>query len=1091
MPPAHDPRAETRRIRQRLAGSCLLLAALACFPGLARGAEPTSAAAARPAAAIHFNRDIRPLLSDNCFQCHGPDAATRAADLRLDTLDGLLAKLGDHAIVTPGKPEQSELWRRIASADGDEQMPPSDSGKSLTTAQIALLRRWIEEGARWEQHWSFVPPRRPELPAIEDPKWADWPNNGIDQLVFARLQAEGLTPAPPAARETLLRRVTFDLTGLPPTPAEVDAFLADKSADAYERVVDRLLRSPRFGEHLATAWLDAARYADTNGYQSDGERHMWRWRDWVIESLNANRPFDEFTIEQLAGDLLPNPTLQQRIATGFNRNHRGNAEGGIIPEEYAVEYVVDRVDTTATVWLGLTMGCARCHDHKFDPLSQREFYQLYAFFNNVPEKGKAVKFGNSPPMIAAPTREQQQQLAELERKLELAERHFSSQADQLAAAERRWTAQWSEADAAGKTGAPLDLRHDEGLIAHWPFNGALANVAHEPSKSPASPQESPAARLDHGAPQFVPGKFAQAIELDGQQSLNGGELARFGYYDKFSAGAWVYLEESAGGAILAKMDDDANSKGWNLHLADGHVQANLVVRWLDDSLRVQTQTKLTPGRWQHVMMTYDGSRVAAGVRIYIDGAPQPLQVLLDELNQSFDGDAPLLIGARAGHERLAGRLDDVRIYQRCLSEAEVELLATPGTINRLASIPPRQRTGPQQRKLRAYFLQHAAPEDLRASFNRYVELQAERDALRESFPTAMVMEELPQPRVTHVLLRGEYDKPGERVTAGVPASLPPMKGETPRNRLGLARWLVRGDNPLTARVQVNRYWQSYFGVALVKTAEDFGSQGERPLQADLLDWLATEFIAGGWNIKQLQKTIVMSATYRQSSNVSPALAERDPENRLLARGPRVRLSAQMLRDQALAVSGLLVERLGGPSVRPYQPAGLWMEVSGRGYEQDHGESLYRRSLYTYFKRTVAPPMLATFDAADRETCRVRPARTNTPLQALTLMNDVTFVEAARHLGERMMREGGKTPEQRLAYGFRLATARSPREPEVNVLLQGWRQHQARFANDQPAALQLLSAGESPRDERLPVDELAAYAMIANLLLNLDEVVTKE
>ncbi len=1024
--------------------------------------SPGPAAAAGPSEVV-FNRDVRPVLSDACFQCHGPDKARRKACLRLDTEEGAFADRGGYRAVVPGKPDESELVRRVTAAHDQERMPPASSGRKLTRQQIDTLRRWVEQGAKWQPHWSFVPPARPPLPAVKD---ASWPRNPIDHFVLARLEREGLGPSPEADRTTLLRRAALDLTGLPPAPAEVDAFLADDSPGAYERVVDRLLSSPRYGERMAVRWLDAARYADTNGYQSDGERTMWRWRDWVIDAFNANLPFDRFTVEQLAGDLLPRPTLEQRIATGFNRNHRGNGEGGIIPEEYAVEYVVDRVDTTATVWLGLTMACARCHDHKYDPVRQKEFYQVFAYFNNVPEQGRALKYGNSPPYIKAPTRAQQERLARLEAERAAAERRFDGLRPRLSEAQAEWETTLGPSPA-------VQWFPTRQLETHLPLDGSAAGTFRD------------------GEAAYADGRLGRAAAFDGKRFLDAGDVGDFGFYDKFTLAAWARPKGPRGGTVLSRTADTDRADGYSVCLENGKVQVHLTKRWLDDALRVETEQALEPDRWHHLTVTYDGSRVAAGVQVYVNGEPAHVKVLLDELNQSFKTSEPFRVGAGGGPERrFHGLIDDVRVYDARLSPEEAALLATADSITDVVAVAPGRRTPRQAQKVGAYFLEQHAPESVREAWRRVDELRREKERLEESFPTTMVMEEMPRPRETFVLVRGQYDKPGERVAPGVPAFLPPPK-DAPDNRLGFARWLTDPANPLTARVAVNRSWQMYFGTGLVKTVDDFGSQGEWPSHPELLDWLATEFVRTGWDVKALQRLVVTSAAYRQSSRLTPGLAQRDPENRLLARGPRLRLPAETIRDQALAASGLLAERPGGPSVKPYQPPGLVKELTGtEDYKQDHGESLYRRSLYTFWKRTVPQPTMMTFDAAGRETCVVRETRTNTPLQALALMNDVTFVEASRVLAERVMKEE-PTREGRLALAFRLLTARRPRPAELAVLRGGFEHHLAEYRRDPKAARKLVSSGESPRDERLDVRELAAYAAVAGMILNLDETITKE
>jgi len=1006
------------------------------------------ACAAEP---VEFNRDIRPILSDLCFQCHGPDPKQRKGDLRLDLEKAVFADRGGWKAVEPGKPDKSELLRRL-TADDEERMPPKGSARTATAQEIELVKRWIEQGAGWQQHWALVAPVRRQPPTVAGS------THPIDRFLAGRLKAAGLAPNPPAEAATLIRRVTLDLTGLPPTPEEVDAFLADPSPAAFERVVDRLLASHRFGERMSIRWIDAARYADTSGYQSDGERDMWRWRDWVIEAFNANMPFDRFTVEQIAGDLMPNPTLSRRIATGFNRNHRGNAEGGIVPEEYAVEYVADRVETTATVFLGLTFTCCRCHDHKYDPFTQRDFYKLYAFFNNVPERGRAIKYGNSPPYIAAPTPIQQQKLDALNARLAEAEKAFAALAPRI----RTEQGQWEKS----APNAPIHWTLTRNLEARW-----------------------------------MPGAAAAPTKPIDKLPLNAGDVGDFGFYDKFTLA--MRIEENAGdGTLLSRMADNDRSEGYSLAMRKGHVEANFVKRWLDDSLRVRTAAPLPKGP-HHVSVVYDGSRTAAGVHIYVDGLAVKTEVILDELNQTFQTKQPLRLGAGGGGaDPFPGKLSDVRIYRDALSPVEA-LIISVGTdrVDDLVRIHLTKRTPAQLAAVDEHFLTHG-PADIRDAYASFVKLRRERAAMVESFPTVMVMEELPTPRDAFILKRGEYDKPGEKVLPGVPGALPDMPANLPRNRLGLAQWLVDPRNPLVARVAVNRFWQMLFGTGLVKTSEDFGSQGEWPSHPELLDWLATEFVGNGWNVKGILRTMVLSDAYRRSSRATGDQLARDPQNRMLARGPRLRLPAEMIRDQALAASGLLVERVGGPSVKPYQPAGLWEELSGTAYVQDHGDALYRRGLYVFWKRTAAPPVMVAFDAAGREVCSVRETRTNTPLQALALMNETAFVEASRALAQRAMktaggesgvgsRESGVDDDARLIRLFRLVLARSPSDRELAVLRRSLLGHRAEFARDPAAAGKLIAVGESQADPALNPVELAAFTAVANLVLNLDEAVTRE
>jgi hypothetical protein len=934
---------------------------------------------------VEFNRDVRPILSDRCFACHGPDRASRKSPLRLDQEES-------------ARPALARVLERVSSTDPARRMPPAYMGRErLPDSEIEILRRWISEGGKYEPHWSLIPPGRPALPAVKNESWA---RNEIDRFVLARLEQEGLAPSPEADRVTLIRRLTFDLTGLPPTPAESQTFQDDRSPDAYEKLVDRLLASPRYAERMAIRWLEAARYSDTNGYSNDGPRDMWRWRDWVIDAFRSNMPFDRFTIEQIAGDLLPNASASQKVATAFHRNHRTSAEGGIVDEEFRVDYVADRVETTSTVWLGTTVGCARCHDHKYDPITQKEYYQLFAFFNNTPDRGFVYNFGNEPPFVRAPLPEQQAALEEADRQLATARAKLASLEP---AADRAWAA-WK---------APAEWNVREGLV--------------------------------QGSP-------------------------RFDYKDPFTFTARI-TPASSKGAILSIGEDYWEGKGHYLYLIEGKLRLHVTFRFSDLGMRVETQDALPIGKTQHIAVTYDGGMRAAGVHMYVDGREMPLKVLFDYCIWPIESKEPLRIGAGGGL-RWDGKIDDVRLYTRTLSPREVAIIAMPDAAARA--------------RTREAFLDLAPPPDYATGRSELRSAEAARSKLLAAIPTVMVMEELPQRRDTFILKRGAYDAPGDKVEPGTPAMLPLMKSDWPRNRLGLARWLVDRGNPLTARVTVNRFWQTLWGVGLVKSVEDFGSQGEWPLHPELLDWLAVEFMDSGWDVKHILKTMVMSATYRQSSKVTPALLERDPENRLLARGARFRLPAEMLRDQALAVSGLLVERVGGASVKPYQPPGLWQELfGGKGYQPDSGEGLYRRSLYTYWRRTVAPPAMMTFDSPSREVCVVREGRTNTPLQALNLMNDTIYLEASRHLAERMLRSGG------LDDGARAILGRPLRPAERSVIEAALAKFRAEYRANRDAAEKYLNQGASPRDRSLDTAELASWTAIANLMLNMDEAVTRQ
>ena len=1069
---------------------------------------------------VDFAREVRPLLSENCFACHGPDAQARQRGLRLDVQEGPFADRGQFGgpVIVAGNAADSLLFHRITASDAETRMPyrrglgtsvvPGRDEDALTDAEVETLRLWIDQGAEWQSHWAFVPPERPAPPPVAD---SEWPRNPIDNFVRARLEQEGRTPSPEADLPTLIRRVTLDLTGLPPTQADIAAVLSDDSPDAYDNMVDRLLQSPGYGERMAVEWLDGGRYADSSGYQTDAERSMWRWRDWVIDAYNDNMPFDQFTIEQIAGDLLPDATLDQRIATAFNRNHSQNGEGGIIPEEFLVENVVDRVATTSTVWLGLTLGCARCHDHKFDPITQKEFYEVFAYFNNITERGKAFKYGNSPPVVTAPTWDQYAELAKVDADLRGAREAFSSLETEAAAAKMQWE---DSLPAAGR----VDWVLRDQLLVHYPLDGDIAGVyTGEPLR--VSPGVTAAVRanarapenvtfpvnvtLEDGQPHFVPGRVGAAASFDGQRFIDAGDIANFTYDDPFTLAAWIYPTAADGVIVSRALAGDEGERGWGLYLVDGKVRVNLSQRWADDGVRVETRDVLPLDEWQHVLVTYDGKRIPAGFRVYVNGQSQALTPLLDGINNPMRTREPLRIGASGsapsdsgapetddGRPRFKGVIDDVRIYTAVLTPGQAAVVATAESLTEIARIAPASRTAGQSEKLRLSFLDQYAPQPIQAAWRRVTDLERHRAELWDSFQTVMVMEEMEPRRDTFRLIRGAYDVPGEKVSPGVPAVLPPLSEGRENNRLAFARWLVEPDHPLTARVTVNRFWQMYFGTGLVKTAENFGTQGEYPSHPELLDWLATTFIDSGWDVKAMQRAIVTSATYRQSSTLTPARLEQDPENRLLARGPRLRLPAQMIRDQALSVAGLLVEKVGGPSVKPYQPEGLWAQAS-QDYQQARGDDLYRRSLYTYWKRTLGPPAMLAFDSSTRETCIVRLNRTNTPLQALNLMNDVTYVEAARKLAERMMTEGGTTPEARVAFAYRLATAHRPRPEAQAVLVDGFHHHLDRYQTDRSSALQLVSAGEHPRDETLDIAELASYTMVANLILNLDRTITKE
>ncbi len=998
------------------------------------------------AASVDFNRDVKPILAENCFVCHGPDEGSRKANLRLDRAAAAMSETesGAQAIV-PGDPDASELIARINSSDEETRMPPVDSRKLLTDDQKRILHAWIAQGADYAEHWSFVKPRRTEPPQVQN---AAWPRNELDRYVLARLESEGLAPSPEADRHTLLRRLSFDLTGLPPTPEEIAAFIHDVNPDAYEQAVDRLLASPRYGERMAMWWLDGARYADSNGFQSDWERYQWRWRDWVIDAFNRNQPFDVFTIDQLAGDLRPNATLEQRIATGFCRNHRINTEGGTIAQEWHVENVIDRVETASNVWLGLSLGCCRCHDHKYDPFTQRDFYQLFAMFNNVPENGTGdgERPINHRPYIMAPRLDEAARLAALDGEVATAEPALAEQEKLLPLLVADWERALA-AEPAGKiwhtfspdaalsaSGATLTCQEDDAVAVGGPQRNNDSFILRATLNLP----RLTGLRLEALTADDLPGKGPGRSE-NGNFVLTDLRVAIDGAPTRLATARADFSQETF--AVEQAIDSDAQS-GWAIHPRGGetHTATFSLEKPLDAT------TPLTVAVALEFQSPHPGHQLGR-FRLGFTGADDP----------HTSKDIP----------------DDVLAAVAC---------------------PAEQRSDEQRERLTAYVRQHHAPA-VQAAQAYLDAARKTRDEFAATVPTVMVMDELPAPRPAFVLVRGQYDKPGQEVHAALPAALHPASAGAPMNRLGLAQWLVDENNPLTSRVIANRIWENYFGVGIVKTTENLGAQGDQPSNQALLDWLATELTRLQWDLKALQKTIVMSATYRQSSRVTPALAERDPENRLMARGPRFRLPAEMLRDNELFTVGLLKEKLGGPSVYPYQPENVWNETTEygnlRNYKHSTGDGLYRRSLYTIWKRTAAPPNMLVFDMPSRELCLVRRGRTNTPLQALTLLNDVTYVEAARVLAERMIREGGEESAQRITYAFRRVLGRDPSADECAVLARGLSGRLERFRAQPEQAEKLVSHGDSPRCAEVDTPELAAYTLTASVILNLDETVTKE
>ena len=1039
---------------------------------------PSTEQAASPAAArVDFDRAIRPLLSDRCFRCHGPDAGKRKAELRLDVRDGMFKKLDDGwAVVKPRDPARSELVRRTSSEDVEEMMPPPDSNLTLSDAEKALLARWVSEGADYRPHWSLASVPRGAVPALADGSRAD---NPIDAFVRVRLAREGMTPAPRAARDVLIRRLAFTLTGLPPTPDEIDAFAADRASDAYMRVVDRYLASPAYGERMALDWLDLARYADTYGYQNDVDRDMSAYRDWVIQAFNRNLPYDEFLTWQLAGDLLPGATREQRVATAFNRLHRQTNEGGSIEQEFRTEYVLDRVNTFGTAMLGLTLECARCHDHKFDPITQRDYYSLFAFFNSIDESGLYSHFTSatpSPSLLLWPAHGEtdHQRLSREIRTLE----------------EKLRTIARSSRDAF--QARPREDVRLPAPVSHLRFDSVTGTTTPDSMGGRPARLDGPAlvpidggrgAARAAGAP--AGGPQPGALRFSGDNSVIHAAVRTFGRTDRFSLALRLRPTERQDRAILVHQSTgwtDAGSRGFELRLDGGRPVFALIHFWPGNAIAIRARRALPPGMWSDLAATYDGSSRAAGMRLYLNGEALDVDVLRDRLYKDITYDPakgdnvkeqpPLAIGARfrdSGFKH--GEIDDVKVFDLELTAAE-------------AAVAAGRR--PHPRTSFDHFLSRRR-EPYQAVLDALKRVRADENALIAGVPEIMVMEELPEPRPAHRLDRGSYDSPREVVKRDTPASLPPFPANQPRNRLGLARWLTDRRNPLAARVTVNRVWRMHFGRGIVATQEDFGSQGRLPTHPELLDFLAATFMESGWNLKALHRLIVTSDAFQRSS--AAERAARDPDNLLLSRGPRQRLAAEAIRDSALSASGLLNRTIGGPSVKPYQPAGLWEEAgTGKQYTQDTGERLYRRSLYTFWRRTSPPPSMVTFDAMSREVCTARREVTTTPLQSLVLLNDPQFVEAARRLAETLLRSFPADGRARNRGAFRALTGRPPDDVEAGILARLFDEQRAVFAAAPEDAARLLRVGESGHDEALPRVELAAMTAVVTAVMNFDEFV---
>ena len=1034
-------------------------------------------------AAVEFNRDIRPILAGTCFHCHGPDPGSRKAGLRLDTEAGFFsAGEGKTPTVVKGDPQMSELFLRLVTSQEDDLMPPKKSNKTLKPSEIALIRQWIQEGARWQPHWSLIPPVRPPVPSV---KTVGWGTNDIDRFVLAKFEASGLQPAPEADAHSLIRRVSLDLTGLPPSPEMLERYVS-KAVEGrlpdpvYQKLVDELLASPAYGEHRARYWLDAARYADTHGLHFDKYREIWPYRDWVIAAFNRNEPFDRFTVEQIAGDLLPKPAKDQLIATGFQRCNVTTNEGGTIDEENVAIYAADRVQTLGWVYFGLTTNCAQCHDHKFDPLTMRDYYSLAAFFRNTTQKPKDgnVKDGLGP-VLSLPSEKDQPRWDALPSEIAAAKANAEEERKSARPAFDGWLA----------AAKPEDLDRDipaKGLVAHIPLHDGQGNEV-------AGHCGSAAKFRSTGEVMWKPdGKIGPAPVISQASTFEIGNAGDFEKDHPFSYGAWVRASNTGvSGAILARMDQKAGHCGWDLWQDGKSFAVHIIHSWPKDALRVSTRKpSVRPGVWQHVFATYDGSGRAKGVKIFVDGVQEELMVNTDALKGSIKTGTPTRIGRRSESQFFdGGSVQDVRVYDRLLAPAEVQAIASVVPLRCVLARGALTAKEKDQLFLH-YLITRNQPYQTAIALSQ--KLEAEQTAIRNRSPVTHIQEERKDAvPMANILMRGQYDKVGEKVEAAIPAVLGKLSEGEPKNRLGLAHWLVSGSNPLTARVTVNRFWQELFGRGLVTTTEDFGIMGAPPSHPELLDWLAVEFHEKGWDVKSLFRTLVTSATYRQAARLTPEKLEKDRDNALLSRGPRFRMDAEMIRDYALAASGTLSPKMGGPGTKPYQPENIWevVGINTEPYKQDEGENLYRRTIYNFWKRMAPPPNLEIFNSPSREVCSVRRDRTNTPLQALVTMNDPQFVEAARNLAQLALQSTKEDPARLDTIAQRLL-CRPWKAPERDLLLASLGELRSRFAANSADAGALLQVGESKAHPAFPASELAAWTMVCSEVMNLDEVLNK-
>ncbi|MFO0936843.1 MAG: DUF1553 domain-containing protein [Gemmataceae bacterium] len=1046
-------------------------------------------ARSKPALPVEYNRDIRPILSEHCFACHGADSAARKGKLRLDDREQAI----ERGAINPGNIEDSDLIARILLPESDEKvMPPKTTHKVIKPEQKELLKRWIREGAKYQSHWSFIAPKLPEVPELK----SNWVRNPIDAFVLEKLTANKLTPNSEADRRTLARRLSYDLTGLPPEPKDVEAFVKDTAPNWYEKYVDRLMASPQWGEHRGRYWLDYVRYGDTHGIHFDNYREMWSYRDWVIKAFNSNQPFNQFALEQLAGDLLPNATLDQQIATGFNRCNITTNEGGVIGEEYLVLYTRDRTETANTVFMGLTTGCAVCHDHKFDPINQREFYSMAAFFNNTVQGAMDGNIQNTPPTVMVPLDEDRDDWKKIKADIVQTRKKLD---DRKAMAKSPFEAWLKTANSS----AILDARTDASMPFYaWFDEGAGNQLRYVENGKPRT------VPLPAGA-EWKPGPTGnQALSL--KPATGTVSVPAAGDFDgskPFSAGMWVQIpQRGQSGGLLARMAINDAYRGWDIYLDNDRFSTHLSAQWPDDGIKLTSKVGVNVNDWHHVFVTYDGSRKASGLKLFVDGERQGVSVFAKNRGvpesqwkdtavpvQTLHTAAPLTVGKRTDGQSIREiHVGDVRLYDRELNEKEVAYIAESGKV--ASSVAKGDKRTPKENdELFNWWLGNFDAEYRKIQLESS-SLTAKEAALKARGTVAHVTAEKQSKPEAFILSRGEYDKRKDKVSPDTPKALPPFPPELPRNRLGFAKWLFDKNHPLTSRVTVNRFWQEVFGLGIVPTTGDFGTTGELPTNQDLLDWLAVDF-QKDWDVKRFFKQIVMSNTYRQSAVISKEKDDKDPQNRLMSRGPRFRMDAEMVRDTALAVSGLLVPTIGGPSVRPYQPDGVWEAVAmigsnTRDYRADKGDGLYRRSMYTFWKRSAPPASMDVLNAPNRETCTVKRERTNTPLQALLTLNDVQFVEAARVMAEKAIQAGGKDDRAILSFITQRLLSRDFTADEQKIAMASLADLRSVYKAKPADAKKLISFGDSKADAKLDPAELAAWTMLSNQLLNLDEVLNK-